>query len=107
VGDDVSLAINPDHVTEVLLADGWHQVDDMAPDRSSFDLDSYEYELPHPDDNREGLVLHGGGQSGICATGFTFTEPVYEDGECHLCQITGPLTSILAVRMRYQPREET
>lgn len=33
-----SLAIDPDDVTEVLLADGWHEVD-----KDSFDLDAYEY----------------------------------------------------------------
>jgi hypothetical protein len=34
----VSLAIDVDHVTEVLLADGWHIVAEQ-----SFTLDSYEY----------------------------------------------------------------
>lgn len=76
----MSLAIEVDEVAGVLLADGWHVVDD-----DSFDLDSYEFlhgEVP----------LHLGGQSGICATGFAFKE----GGDV----VLGPLTSILAVRCR-------
>ena len=62
----MSLAINTDLVKAVLLADGWHEVAD-----NSFDLDSYEY-LSGPGDGAP--VVHGGGQSGVCATGFTFDQ---------------------------------
>ena len=102
-GGEMSLAINPDEVGEVLLADGWHEVDDLADGsgRSSFDLDSYEYVLPHPDSDRDGLVLLGGGQSDlVCSTGFIFQESVDEDGERHHTTIMGPITAIPAVRMR-------
>ena len=89
----MSLGIDPEKVTEVLLADGWHEVSDL-----DFTLDSYEYVEPHPDPNRNPLVLHGGGASGICATGFRFNESVDEDGEHQQRTVAGPLTSILTVR---------
>lgn len=75
----MSLYIDVDKVTEVLLADGWHAVED-----GSFDLDSYEY---HHGDH----MLHGGGNYGVCATGFTFRNA---DGH----SMFGPLTAILAVK---------
>lgn len=77
----MSLAIDPDAVTHVLLADGWHDVKN-----SSFDLDSYEFITA------DGDVLHDGGNVGVCATGFSFTTA---DGSYRL---SGPLTAILAVR---------
>jgi hypothetical protein len=80
----MSLYIDVDKVTEVLLADGWHTVAD-----ESFDLDSYEY-------HHGELLLHGGGSGGICATGFTFIEDVGYATPPR--RIAGPLTAILAVR---------
>jgi hypothetical protein len=77
----MSLYIDVDNVTEVLLADGWHTVAD-----GSFDLDAYEY---HHNDH----VLQGGGNYGVCANGFTFINP---DGDT----LFGPLTAILAVKTR-------
>lgn len=79
----MSLAIDPSRVAEVLLHDGWHKVAG-----TSFDLDSYEFVAP------EGLVLHGGGKSNISATGFLFTE------QGVTTELAGPLSSILAVRLR-------
>lgn len=76
----MSIAINTDRVTEVLLTDGWHIVD-----KNSFDLDSYEYLWG------ERLLLGGGHEPLIPATGFTFLD---ETGS----RISGPLTAVLAVR---------
>jgi hypothetical protein len=77
----MSLYIDTDKITEVLLTDGeWYEVED-----GSFDLDSYEMHW----DGR--LVLPGGAVDGIPATGFTFKTP-YEG------YIYGPLTSVVAVR---------
>jgi hypothetical protein len=84
----VTLAIEVDDVVEVLLADGWHRVADK-----SFELDSYEY-IHGTDSRGEFVMRHGGGQSGISATGFVFKE----EGQDAL--IYGPLTAILAVRTR-------
>jgi hypothetical protein len=82
----MSLAIEIKNVTRVLLADGWHDVE-----KDSFTVDSYEYIQSHPNPDRNPLVLHGGGNSGVCAAGFAFRGAV--GGEW----IAGPLTAILAV----------
>jgi len=76
----VSLAIDANAVTAVLLADGWH-----VTDTNSFDLDSFEFI-----DGNDQDTLHAGGDSGVCATGFAFSE----DGQ----RVAGPLTSVIAVR---------
>jgi hypothetical protein len=82
----MSLAIDVDTVTAVLLADGWHDVID-----DSFDVDAYEFEekIAEGEDPR---LLHGGEHSGISDSGFV----------CRTSQgmICGPLTSLLAVKVR-------
>ena len=95
----MSLAIEVDDITDVLLADGWHTIHD-----ASFGIDSYEFMW------REGVgdspILEGGqekhaaaaGHRGstsrehIAAAGFSFTE-----GD-HV--LYGPLTSVLAVKVK-------
>ena len=84
----MSLNIDIDEVVKVNISGTWHDVayygeDDEA--NSSFFLDSYEFIWF--DQNLE----HGGGQGGICATGFSFI-----DTDTKLT-ISGPLTSIIAV----------
>jgi len=71
----MSLRIDCNSVRRVLLADGWH-------DATGFDLDAYEFM------DGDGMRLHGGGQSGVCATGFA----IHSKG----IVIAGPLTAILA-----------
>jgi hypothetical protein len=75
----MSLNIEVDHVTGVLLASGWHHVG-----KGTFELDTYEFQL-------EGTPVHSGGEGGICSRGFSF---VAEDGS----SVAGPLSAILAVR---------
>ena len=95
----MSLAINIDKVRRVLLADGWHTVKD-----DSFAMDAYEF-LWYPNEDTtimDAQIVHGGGQSGICATGFTFKEisardRAYVDSEIW---ISGPVTAIQAVETR-------
>ena len=82
----MSLAIDIDKTTRVLLADGWHTVDEH-----SFYIDSYEYLWHHEGHNSPDLV-HGGGSSGICAAGFGFLDSETQE------LMFGPLTSILAVQ---------
>ena len=95
----MTLAIEVDDITHVLLADGWHTVHD-----ASFGIDSYEFM------SRDGMgdsPMLGGGQEKhipaaghrgstsrehIAAPGFSFTE----DDQI-LC---GPLTSVLAVKVK-------
>lgn len=96
----MSLAIDINRVTHVLLQDGWHEVS-----MSSFDLDAYEFLWSgledtlvsdmHKDEhlrNRDPIIVHGGGNGGICSTGFSFIDLDT------LSYIAGPLTSILAVK---------
>jgi hypothetical protein len=79
----MSLAIDVDNITHVLLADGWHEVQD-----ASFGIDSYEFM------SRQGMgnspMLGGGQEKHVAASGFSFTE-----GD-HI--LSGPLTSVLAVK---------
>lgn len=85
----MSLWIDVDNVVSVLLADGWHEVEE-----ESFTMDSYEFHW-------RGDCMHGGGGSGICATGFSFVEQI-AGGTMVFTQ--GPLTAILAIRQaRSQP----
>jgi len=85
----MSLTIDVEAVERVLLNDGWHHVANQ-----SFTLDSYEFIWNHEGEYRGTTtnfrILHGGDQSGVCATGFQFVE---RDGNV----ISGPLTAIHAV----------
>lgn len=78
----MSLAIDIDKVFKVLIGDEWHQVFDQ-----SFLLDSYEYIW-----GETAEMVHGGGNSGICATGFRFK------ADAAGTFISGPLSSIRAVK---------
>lgn len=102
----MSIAIDITRIEAVLLADGWHKV------VGKFDIDSYEYLWSGMGDmsledleeknrtrdykveqHRDPMIVHGGGESGVCASGFVFET---EDGT----QMAGPLTAVLAVRFR-------
>jgi hypothetical protein len=91
----MSLAIDVERVTRVLLADGWHDVLPLVgrPTVSSFTLDAYEFFSE--DDDREPLLAAGTVDGGM-STGFSFYEGVYH-------QICGPLTAILAVDIGQDP----
>ena len=78
----MSLAIEVDRVSQVLLSDGkWHKVKGK-----SFDLDAYEF----MHENR--MILGGGTVEGGPSTGATWQEP---DGSFVVC----PLTAVQAVRL--------
>jgi len=79
----MSLYIEVDKITRVLLSDGWYEVHN-----ESFTLDSYEF--GYGDE-----ILHGGGQSRVCATGFAFLTDTK-------IRIAGPLTALLAVEERME-----
>ncbi|MBO4270407.1 hypothetical protein [Microbispora triticiradicis] len=81
----MSLAIDVDRVAFVQLADGWHEVIN-----GTFDLDSYEYVRRHGNHEQ---TLHGGGNSGVCATGYVFSTRLGD----RLVVMSGPLTAIVAV----------
>ena len=80
----MSLAIEVDDVVKVNISGKWYDLSHYNDGRSSFALDSYEF-------LNDSILLHGGGQGGICATGFSFI-----DAETNLT-MAGPLTSITAV----------
>jgi len=84
----VSLQIDMAKITRVLLADGWH-------DCQGISLDAYEFGVYYRDrDYGSGWgfdMHHGGGQDGVCAGGFAFTDKATG------ATIAGPLTAILAV----------
>lgn len=80
----MSLAIDVDKVTSVLLADGWHVVAD-----ASFTIDAYEFLW-------RGDAVHGGGNSGVCAAGAEWLERKGHEEWVVSC----PLTAILAVRQK-------
>lgn len=95
----MSLAIDTNKVEQVLLADGWHPV--WWPDVSSFSIDSYEFTQTYETFDgkvKELDILMGGQCEGIVSTGFSFIE----NDETHGKVITGPLTSVLALRMNYE-----
>lgn len=80
----MSLAIQCDNVIGVLLADGWYNVG-----KNSFGIDAYEYLW-------DKICLHGGGDGGVCSSGFHFWG--YKEGNPKVkLSMMGPLTSILAV----------
>jgi len=82
------LAIDFDHVTEVLLADGWH-----AARRGSVDFGDYEYVKAGR--IAEDVGLCRGRDAALTEFGFTFQEIREASPEVILA---GPVTSILAVR---------
>lgn len=89
----MSLAIDTEDIEAVLLIDGWHRVKP-----GTFDLDAYEFVEQRG--SREPQLLHGGGKSGVCATGFDFIEIEQVDGHDIESSVCGPLTAILAVRRK-------
>jgi hypothetical protein len=95
----MSLGIDIDLVSHVLLADGWYSVVDH-----SFALDGYEYFSYHrndPDDPNAHHVLHGAGTPGDAPTGFSFQVAPRRGTDDKIGDlIGGPITSILAVRYR-------
>ena len=84
----MSLAIDIDEIVKVNISGTWYDVNHYDNGDSTFFLDSYEF-ISNPGFNQN--LEHGGGQGGICATGFSFI-----DAETNLT-MAGPLTSIIAV----------
>jgi hypothetical protein len=94
----MSLAIDIDKVSDVLLADGWHHVE-FAKGKSTFVIDAYEF-LEQRGEGRDPLVHVGGGSvAGVTSTGAEWLER--ESGKSYV--VTCPLTAILAVK-RFIPK---
>ncbi len=75
------MELDPNLITEVLLADGWHIVDRKVP--SAFSV------LP--------FALSGSGRS---ESGFALVELTGIDEGAPITFVAGPLTSVLAVKYR-------
>lgn len=89
----MSLAVNTDKVVAVLLVDGWYEIGKWGDGRSSFCIDAYEFtdgslQVGH---GGEGVVLGAGQEPTVSALGFRFETVGHY-------VVTGPLSSILAVR---------
>jgi len=100
----LSLEIDVEKISEILLADGWHKVSAVGDGRSSFGLDIYQFqespsqEPPAPQPNAGQPTKAG--QEHETRSGARWTE---SDGSRVFC----PLTSILAVKYRGQQKTES
>ena len=82
----MSLEIDVDKVTDVLLADGWHKVG-----KSTFAIDAYEF-IQRRGEGRDPIMLVSGGSvQGVPSTGATWLDAKTKS------YVSCPLTSILAV----------
>ena len=91
----MSLAIDVNKVTHVLLADGWHEVVwDKVSKTSSFDTDAYEF-VQGREGDKESISLFDGGQSKevISTTGAT-----WHDADSETI-IVCPLNAVLALKV--------
>ena len=94
----MSLKIDEQKVTAVLLADGWHEVVE-----STFVIDAYEFVDASQVDNKglPATTFFGGQSPLICTAGFEFTSRRYKDDNndpYEIEVIAGALTSVLAVK---------
>ena len=94
----MSLAIDVDEITDVLLVDGWHAVewhyDKDGAGASTFDTDAYEimwYGSAERKKNMEPIGHFQPGDKPQDYTGFSFRE----DG----VRVFGPMSSVLAVKV--------
>ncbi len=89
----MSLAIDIDKVTSVLIGGEWHSVAKNDEGVSSFDLDAYEFVMgSHLDAKGLPRLVHAGGAHDIGSAGFEFKAP-------NGVRIAGPMTAIQAVQM--------
>ena len=97
----MSIAIDIDKVSDVLLADGWHHVE-FAKDKSTFVIDAYDF-LERTEEGKEPLIhVSGGTVAGVPSTGAEWLER--ESGKSYV--VTCPLTAILAVK-RFIPKTKS
>jgi hypothetical protein len=112
----MSLEIDIEKISEVLLADGWHKVSPVGDGRSSFGSDAYEFLQPNPATQLNSATQPNepqrpaGGQSQdnhradqqkspASPAGARWTEA---DGSRVFC----PVTSILAVKYAGQNKQQ-
>lgn len=89
----MSLLIETDDITAVLLADGWHEVTDK-----SFDIDSLEFVWGKRSNGDWHTIYDSRMCDKMSQVGATWAGP---DGERFDC----PLTSVLAVKRDYRKKK--
>jgi hypothetical protein len=87
----MSLAINMPKIARVLLADGWHECRGISIDAYEFGAHYWKHWPSGPDHEFSAKQGYVGGQDGVCAAGFSFTDTATGQTIC------GPMTTILAV----------
>jgi hypothetical protein len=96
----MSLEIDVEKISEVLLADGWHKVSAVGDGRSSFGLEIYEFREAKPATQESPVPQTKEGQEQTASrSGARWTE---SDGSRVFC----PVTSILAVKYAGQKNSE-
>jgi hypothetical protein len=88
----MSLSIDIDRVSDVLLADGWHRVI-FQNGESTFLIDAYEY-IQRREGGDPEILVGGGSVPGVPSTGASWIDAKAKR------TMTCPLTSILAVMVR-------
>jgi hypothetical protein len=89
----MSLAIDIEKVSDVLLADGWHHVV-FNNGKSTFVIDAYEF-VEHMEEGKNPFVhVSGGSVVGVPSTAAEWLE--LKSGKSYV--VTCPLTAILAVK---------
>ncbi|KKM67213.1 hypothetical protein LCGC14_1473450 [marine sediment metagenome] len=89
----MSLAIDIDKITSVMIGGEWNDVIKNEDGVSSFALDAYEFVWgSHLDHKGWPRLVHGGGAHGIGSAGFEFKT-------AKGAVVAGPLTAIQAVKM--------
>lgn len=99
----MSLEIDVEKISEVLLTDGWHKVSTVGDGRSSFGLDVYEFHEPKLGEKSETEEISARktkeAEQRDSRSGARWTE---SDGSRVFC----PVTSILAVKYAGQKQTE-
>jgi hypothetical protein len=96
----MSLEIDVEKISEVLLADGWHKVSAVGDGRSSFGLEIYEFREAKLATQESPVPQTKEGQAQTASrSGARWTE---SDGSRVFC----PVTSILAVKYAGQKKSE-
>jgi hypothetical protein len=98
----MSLAIDINKVSDVLLADGWHHVE-FAKGKSTFVIDAYDFVEQRGEGSDPVVHASGGTVGGVVSTGAEWLERESgESGKSYV--VTCPLTSILALKRFIPPK---
>jgi hypothetical protein len=114
----MSLEIDVEKISEVLLADGWHKVSPVGDGRSSFGTDVYEFLQPKPENRENSSTQAKESQSPDAQSGGDLSQQNHGDDqqknlsgpagarwtEADGSRLFCPVTSILAVKYAGQKK---